>query len=402
MSIFSSIKYHYFKLLNELCLYKNGEEIDVEKIKRKHKIKVMFFESFKNNPEYAQEIHKEVRVKDVNVINIKPKVYYENISFWNVTFKNFNLEHVCFHNCRFTNCKFENIKTATQKGLSIIKDPIQGFSCCDFMFCRFDNCELNQLFFSVGTLKCVDFKNVIIQNVVFQMNAFSQVRFVDNCKLYDLFIASPSRMFDISFIENKGKITIDARSAITSFKYKDKVNIDDIGTHKIFKKNHYSNVAATYYSFEQLLSNNFLLDKKSDCYYQRKKAETRSKGFLKAIPSYLFEWFFGYGEYPFRSLVTLLIITILYAPIYMLSGFDTGERIINYVLNCDFFFFWSLQKVNDFFEGLYYSFITLITVGQGDPSPINTLTKIISSSELFLGAILVTTFTATLFRKFTK
>lgn len=402
MSIFSSIEYHYFKLLNKLCLYKKGKEVDVEKIKRNHKIKAMFFETYKNNPEYAQEVHNEVLVKGVNVINIKPNVYYENISFWNVTFKNFNLDRVCFHKCRFTNCKFENIKTTIIKDLSIVKEPIQGFSCCDFMFCSFDNCELNQLFFSVGTLKCVDFKDVIFQSVIFQMNAFSQVRFLDNCKLYNLFIASPSRMFDISFIENKGKITIDARSAITSFKYKDKVNIDDIRTHRIFKKDHYSKVATTYYSFEQLLSKNFLLDKKSDCYYQRKKAETRSKNLLKAIPSYLFEWCFGYGEHPFRSLVALIVVTIIYAPIYMLSGFNTGERIINYVFNCDFVFSWSLQKFSDLFEGLYYSFITLITVGQGDPSPINTLTKIISSSELFIGAVLVTTFTATLFRKFTE
>lgn len=83
----------------------------------------------------------------------------------------------------------------------------------------------------------------------------------------------------------------------------------------------------------------------------------------------------------------------------MLSGFDTGTRVINYTINGDFTI--TLEKVRDFCESIYFSFFTLVTVGQGSPSPMFAITKILSASELLLGAILITTFTATLFRKIT-
>ena len=178
--------------------------------------------------------------------------------------------------------------------------------------------------------------------------------------------------------------------------------MDDLAAYSLYKKDHYKKVASTYYAFEQLFIDNNLLDKSYNCYYQRKKAETRSKKFFQSISSYFSEWIFGYGEYPFRALISLLITTILYAPIYMITGFNTGERIIDYPFNFVFFFNWSLQKLIDLFESLYYSFFTLITVGQGSPYPESALTRLISSSELFVGAILITTFTATLFRKITN
>jgi len=83
-----------------------------------------------------------------------------------------------------------------------------------------------------------------------------------------------------------------------------------------------------------------------------------------------------------------------------LSGFSTGTRIINYTISCDFTITWDKSK--DFCESVYFSFFTLVTVGQGTPSPIFALTKILSASELLLGAVLKTTFTATLFRKITE
>ena len=402
MSIWLKIKFWFISIFSKKSLFDTKRSLDIPQIKRKNKIQMLFFEFFKCNSEYAQEVHNDIHVKDFAVIKIRPKTYYENISFWGVTFKNINLERVCFHNCKFNSCRFENVSTYAEKKLLDINDCIQGFSCCDFLSCIFTDCSLNQLFFSIGTLKCVEFNNTSMSSVIFQMNAFSQVKFVGNCKLHDFLILSPSCMFDIRFIENNGKIMINSRSGISNFKYKDMVNVNNPKIYKIFKKGHYEEVAATYYSFEQLLASNFLLDKKSDCYYQRKKAETRSKNFIQAIPGYLYEWLFGYGQRPFRALIALIITTIMYAPIYMLSGFNTGARIINYVLNADFFLSWSLPKIRDLFESVYFSFITLITIGQSTPHPINMITKIISSSELFIGAILVTTFTATLFNKITK
>lgn len=232
------------------------------------------------------------------------------------------------------------------------------------------------------------------------MNSFNNVMFENNCKLNNFYIFSPSGMLDIQFSEDKGAIFIDKKSRIGQFKYKDKINIYDRKNYKIYKKQHYKNIAATYYALEQLSLNNKLLDQKNFYFYQRKKAETRSKCFRKAIFGYLSELCFGYGEYPSRAILSILTIILIYAPFYMLSGFNTGSRFINYTLNGDFSI--SQQKIKDFIESVYFSYITLITVGQGSAEPVSILTKVLSASELLLGAILITAFTATLFKKISE
>lgn len=406
MAILRQIRYWWLAKFHPLKRHSTQKsDKDIQAIKSSHRIKRMFFEEYKNNPQYAQqdgtqENRTPLLFKGTRVTKIAPNVFYENISFWNVDFVNVTLENVCFHNCSFHFCKFTNMSTHTEKQLINVAGPKQGFSCCNFMGCEFSNCKLDQLFFSVGVLKGVRFIDSKFNNVVFQMNAFSQVCFEHNCDLSDFYIFSPSGMLDIQFRENGGNITIDDKSAITGFRYRDKTNIHNWNTYKIFKKSHYQNVAATYYAFEKLIDGNKLLDKKSCCFYQRKRAETRSKGFWKAIPGYLAEWCFGYGEYPGRSILSLIGVIFLYAPLYMLSGFSTGTRIINYTISFDFTITW--DKFKDFCESVYFSFFTLVTVGQGTPSPIFALTKILSASELLLGAVLITTFTATLFRKITE
>ena len=89
--------------------------------------------------------------------------------------------------------ELEKNSTYAEKKLLDINDCIQGFSCCDFLSCSFTDCSLNQLFFSIGTLKCVEFNITSMSSVIFQMNAFSQVKFVGNCKLHDFLILSPSK-----------------------------------------------------------------------------------------------------------------------------------------------------------------------------------------------------------------
>ena len=61
-----------------------------------------------------------------------------------------------------------------------------------------------------------------------------------------------------------------------------------------------------------------------------------------------------------------------------------------------------IPLLSDFFQSLYYSFFTMITVGQGNASPFSPGSQIAMSIELLLGAIMMTLFTSTLFRKYTK
>ena len=86
-------------------------------------------------------------------------------------------------------------------------------------------------------------------------------------------------MLDIQFRENGGNITIDDKSAITGFRYRDKTNIHNWNTYKIFKKSHYQNVAATYYAFEKLILDN---DKLSE-FVGTKLAEAKAEETEKTI-----------------------------------------------------------------------------------------------------------------------
>lgn len=379
-------------------------EKDIQKIKSTHKIKELFYEKFKDNPEYSKQNGKninchELRLSNLRITKIASKVFFENITFSHVVFPSVILNKVCFHNCRFYGCKFENITTCTDNAFISSPVPQQGFSCCDFMCCTFENCRLHSMMFSIGIFKWVKFINTEFDNVIFQMNAFDYVRFEKSCNLQDFYIFSPSGMFNVDFGSNKDHIGIDNHSVITPFIYKDKFNICDLNTYKIFKKDHYQKVADSYYSFECLIKDNKLRDHKTNCFYQRKKAETRSKRFIQSLPGYLWEYCFGYGEKPGRSIIALIATIFIYAPLYMLSGFHNGTKIINYTINGDFSL--SYGKIKDFLESVYFSFFTLVTVGQGTPSPSFLLTKILSASELLIGAIIMTTFTATLFKKIT-
>ena len=80
--------------------------------------------------------------------------------------------------------------------------------------------------------------------------------------------------------------------------------------------------------------------------------------------------------------------------------FRSGKYIIDY----DF-----ALKINvsittigqDFIQSLYFSFFTLITVGQGTAYPNTGLSQIFMCLELLIGAIMITLFTGAIFRKIT-
>lgn len=369
---------------------------DENEIKKKKKIQKLFYEDFKNNESYKQEVHIKTKVKKVKVVKIPSNIYYEGVTFYKVTFYKVNLEKICFHKCKFYYCNFINVTSNYELS------SLQGFSFCNFTSCKFDNCKLQKLFFCVGIFRDVQFKDTFFREVFFQLNAFNCVTFEGNCNMHATNFLSPTMMFDIQFLDKDGVITIDERCNVSSFLYNSKINIDDISMYNIWRKMHYQKIASTYYGFEKLFERNSLLDWRSNCYYERKKAETRSKTGIQSILGYIAEWTFGYGEYPFRSLICLILITILYAPLYMLSGFNNGITDINYDIDLLQSFTIDFEMIYDFLESIYYSFFTLITVGQGTSQPISSLTKVLVSSELFLGVIVMTTFTATLFRKITK
>ena len=340
----------------------------------------------------------------IEVTHIKPETYYEGIEFNHFHFKAFKMNNICFHNCSFKNCHFENITSS--EGIYDYKFS-QGFSSCDFYNCAFKKCDFNNVFFSIGNFDFITFSDTVFTDCLFHKISFNKVVFSGDTVLNNTSIYSPSKAFNVSFLNPNG-IRVNAQCHITAFSYYDKYNftIEKWMEYKKFRTLEFQKIADTYYALEQIWTSNFIptdTDPYSNFYYQRKKAETRSKKKLSKFIGFLSEWTIGYGEKPFNALLSMSIIIIFFIFIYILTVFrpEISNFEIKYTIqqisNAPFALFFS-----DLFQSLYFSFFTMITVGQGNAHPISPPSQIAMGIELLLGAIMMTLFTSTLFRKYTK
>lgn len=343
----------------------------------------------------------------LRIIAIKPFTYYEGITFNNIVFQSVSFKRVCFHNCVFYDCDFTNVYAPAAVDPSYHFVYGQGFSACNFVRCHFKSCMLTSVFFSIGSLLFTTFENVSLCECVFQRISFGWVKFEGKTVLNQTCVFSPSHRFEISFSGPVENFSVDASCKVTGFCYRDIVNfsIEGYKRYRIFRKDTYKKIADTYHTLDQIWASNHIREEENhqaNLYYQRKRAETRSKNGLPALFGYLSEWTIGYGEKPFRAFVSIAVLILLFSFVYMFTGFtpDSSSAPIIYVLNYNSSSIY--QIFSDWFQSLFYSFFTLITVGQGSAAPASVVTQVAMAVELLCGSILMTLFTATLFRKYTK
>ena len=339
------------------------------------------------------------------VINIAPHTYYEGIEFNNFFFDSFEIDNLCFHNCTFRNCKFSNM---TSKKFLWESELKQGFSSCDFYNCTFEKCNFKNLFFSIGNIDLTTFSDVTFFNCIFHRMSFQKVIFTGSTTFNNTSIYSPSKAFDLSFMGSIDNIHVDAQCHVTAFSYYDRANftLEKWMQRKKLRFSNSNKIADTYFALDQIWTSNHIREEDNsyaNFYYQRKKAETRNRKKPSKIIGYLSEWVIGYGEKPYNALLSMALIIIFFSFIYMFTGFipeianDEIKYNIKQIFNTP-----CIPLLSDFFQSLYYSFFTMITVGQGNARPFSPESQIAMSIELLLGAIMMTLFTSTLFRKYTK
>lgn len=350
--------------------------------------------------------------QSTKIKKILPSTYYEGIEFNNFVFDSFEITNIYFHNCSFVNCKFD--KLTSKKSMDVIEcNYSQGFSYCDFKDCIFESCKFESLIFRFGKMKNIMFQNNILYDCMLSKMSFQNVIFSNENTLNKTIISEPSGYFELNIKGSISDFHVDAQSFVTAFNYYDRANftLEEWMNRRKYRSaltiQAYKNVASTYYILEQIWNANYILKQDNtyiDFYYQRKKAETRSKKGISKIKGYLFEWIVGYGEKPFRALISILIIIVLFSIIYMITGFypqNGQERVVQYNINYFVNASWNTIFM-DFLQSLYYSFFTMITVGQGSATPATLISQIIMMCELLMGSILMTLFTSTLFGKYTK
>lgn len=345
----------------------------------------------------------------IKVTQIDKCVFYEGIEFNNMVFNIPNIEQVCFHNCSFRNCTFDNI-IFLDYSKAIYEDKLeyyQGFSYCNFYHVNFNYCEFNHAFFSMCKLDLVEFNNCLFCNSILHRMSFNKVTFKGESILNNTNIFQPRESFDILFQGNVEDFHVDTNCNVTEFHFYDRIfiNIEKYKWLKLNKSGAYSKAANTFFAIQQIWSANHIREADKDFanfYYQRKKAETRSSTKRSKFFGYLTEFVIGYGEKPFNALISMGILIFIFSILFLFTGFqpDSTTIPIQYSITAP----WEPISflIYDWGQSLYYSFFTLITVGQGSACPASVLTQFTVSVELLLGAILMTLFTATLFRKYTK
>ena len=135
----------------------------------------------------------------------------------------------------------------------------------------------------------------------------------------------------------------------------------------------------------QLARRSYFLEKDA-----RRRLAWKRSNYARAAKRELSRWVMRYGDSPYRVLVTSLVVIVLFALVFPLTGGIQeiqGERVITYSIENpedtpSWWFFRVLAK------SLYFSVVTFATLGYGDIQPIGLGARLLAGFESLLGALL--------------
>lgn len=236
--------------------------------------------------------------------------------------------------------------------------------------------------FNLNAPKVLKQKNKIYKNVSFKDTTFSNVNFL-YCE-FDGCILLGAKFIDCEFIDCK---FIETNTNKSQF----------IGTliDPIYFKNNFdlkvdTNIAANlYHSLYKNLSNERQPDRARESLYMMHRAEnahlnsqlTRDRiklpEFLWKKTVHLFDFLTsGYGLKLYRVLLTFIVIVL-------------SLSLLNYFFREEFF---GHGVICSFFDSLYFTVVTLTTLGYGDISPSTQIGKLVVAGEVTLGIIVISLF----------
>ena len=110
---------------------------------------------------------------------------------------------------------------------------------------------------------------------------------------------------------------------------------------------------------------------------------------FKSLHKWLWSCFlngiFGYGEQPFKVIMSAILVILFFASLFMIFGISNVGIEFN--------------TSNNFLDCMYFSTITFTTLGYGDFRPLEGLGRIWAGSEAFIGAFMMALFVYTFARR---
>jgi tetratricopeptide (TPR) repeat protein len=103
-----------------------------------------------------------------------------------------------------------------------------------------------------------------------------------------------------------------------------------------------------------------------------------------------------HGESPYFVIRTIVWFWIAFAMGFLFSGFTSGDTIINYDVSLSV----DWHAFRDFGTALYFSAVTMSTLGYGDYSPDSWFSRFLAGTQAFLGVVLAAMFVIAIQRRF--
>ncbi len=292
----------------------------------------------------------------------------------NKDLSSFNLRKVVLKNSHFEklNLTKANLSQADFSGTHMFDTRLKG---ADLVGANFSNSDATHCDFRSADLTKANFTNARLWNADLSGTNLTECDLEDadlwNAKLFDV------KLWHTNF--EKAKFL--AKKNFADNKVFDDSRINESGL---------LSAEESYRNLKKYFLNNGMYNDASCASFKEKTMERLSlkkKRSLHYIPSMFINILCGYGEKPYRIILSSLGTILLFAFLYYLLGAVENSTTPTYVL-----------RVGDY---IYYSTVTFTTVGYGDFIPKSSTTfRLMAAAEAFLGTFLTGLFIFTLARKY--
>lgn len=311
---------------------------------------------------------------------------FSNIKFIECRFVGCNFENCDFNSggVVFENCTFLKEDSDTKPSLNRRDNLSCSFINCT-LYTKFLNCILGFTIFENCTIKNTDFEQSDMNSCIIT-DCDLKIIIISDCDLCGAKIIN-TYIEDLEF-KDKFQSKLDEKSFIDKIPIKYKTRDEYEGLYMC-----YETIANKFK--ENTLTNNF-----GEYYYLCKSMQRKTLKPLPKIQSTIYWLTCGYGERPWNSVISSLVLILIFTIIYLILGVEIDNNIAIY--NLDTIKNMKLAKfISDFNESLSLSIGTFGGVGAINCKPTQQ-SYMLTNVEVLIGVIMMGVGTGTLVRKIVR